>query len=111
MFSSGYESSVSGAVASLPAEAAHAVSESPAAGLQVAGQLGQAGQGLAQTVKDSFMNGMSNSLITGAIVLGVAVSLILWLAPRRPRVNATAEEVVEADIDAELEELLALESR
>ncbi|MGH9288483.1 MAG: MFS transporter [Acidimicrobiales bacterium] len=107
MFSSGYSDAVAGSTGGLPADAAHAVSESPAAGLQVAGQLGQAGDGLTAAVRTALIDGMSGALTIGAVVLAAAAAVILWRAPRR------ADEAVTVDdpdpLIAELERSLLMD--
>lgn len=102
MYSTGYRDSVDGAVALLPADAGHAVSESAAAGLQVAHQIGgDAGDQLAGVVRVAFMDGLSSALTVGAVVLVAAAAMIFFIAPRR-QAPATAEAIAdEADAAAD----------
>lgn len=67
----------------LPAQAAAAVDESPAAGLHVAGQMGGAqGQQLALAVQHAFIHGLSSSLV---VVCGILVVAALGAGLRAPR--------------------------
>jgi predicted MFS family arabinose efflux permease len=98
MYSSGYQSSVDTAVAQLPAGAGHAVSESAAAGLQVAHQIGgDAGAQLAGAVRVAFMDGLGSALTIGAVVLVAAAALIFAIAPRRAAVATAAADADERD--------------
>jgi len=93
MYSSAYADSVDDSLANLPAEGAHAVSESAAAGLEVAGQVGgEAGAQLAHAIRVAFMDGLSTSLVVGAAVVVVGAILVAWLAPRRRDEVIGAEE-------------------
>jgi EmrB/QacA subfamily drug resistance transporter len=99
MYATGYEDSVGDATGALPAEAAHAVSESAAAGLQVASAVpGEAGSRLAHAVQTAFMDGMSTSLVIGAIVVITAAAIITWIGPRRSA-TATADETADEAAD------------
>jgi hypothetical protein len=98
MYSSGYQSSVDTAAAQLPAGAGHAVSESAAAGLQVAHQIGgDAGAQLAGAVRVAFMDGLGSALTIGAVVLVAAAALIFAIAPRRAAVATAAADADERD--------------
>ncbi len=93
VYGSGYEDSIDGALTGQPAEAARAVSESAAAGLHVAGQLGgTAGAQLDHVVRVAFMDGLTTSLTVGAAVLAATVAVLLWLAPHRTQPTAQAAE-------------------
>ena len=98
MFSTGYRDAVGSATTALPPAAAHAVSESAAAGLQVAAQVpGQAGTMLAHTVRAAFMDGMSTSLTIGAVVVIAAACVVAVVAPRRTAfVELALDEACEA---------------
>lgn len=103
MYSSGYQDSVDGAVAQLPAEAGHAVSESAAAGLQIADQIGgDAGNQLAGAVRIAFMDGLSSALTIGALVLVAAAVAIFAIAPRRSAGETADAEVVDMDATGDL---------
>jgi EmrB/QacA subfamily drug resistance transporter len=105
MYSTGYEDSVGAATTALSPEAAHAVSESAAAGLQVASQVpGEAGVQLAHAVQVAFMDGFGTALTVGAIVLVAAAAVIAWIAPRRSAANA------EVDVDAVAPELAVVDA-
>ena len=84
MYATGYHDSIDGATAALPADAAHAVSESAAAGLQVASQVrAKPAAELAHSVQVAFMDGLSTSLTIGALVVIAAAAIIAWIGPRR----------------------------
>jgi MFS family permease len=100
MYSTGYHDSVRAATTGLPPEAAHAVTESAAAGLQVAAQVpGDAGVQLAHAVQVAFMDGFGTALTIGAIVLVAAAAVIAGIAPRRSTVSD------EVDVDDAAPEL------
>jgi EmrB/QacA subfamily drug resistance transporter len=93
VYAQGYEGSIDSALAGQPAEATRAVSESAAAGLQVAGQLGgTAGTELTHVVRIAFMDGLTTSLTVGAAVLAATAAILFWLAPRRTEPTAPATE-------------------
>lgn len=105
MYSTAYRDSVHGATTALPAEAGHAVSESAAAGLQVAGQIGgTAGEQLTQAVRVAFMDGLSSALTVGAVLLLAVAGVIFWIAPRRAQGPTLEEEL------AELEEFVLVDA-
>jgi len=85
LFTSGYSDAVAPATRELPAGAAGAVEDSAAAGLQVAAspKLGEAGAALEQQVRDSFMTGMHDAFLVGAIVLLAGIAYVLLRAPAR----------------------------
>jgi len=98
MFSTGYHDAIGGATAGLPADAAHAVTESAAAGLQVAARVpGDAGTQLAHTVHTAFMDGMSSSLTIGAIVVIAAAAIVACIGPRRA--SAAVASVATDDVN------------
>lgn len=68
----------------LPAEAQEAITESPAGGLHVVGELGgaQAAQ-LAAAIQDAFMEGLSASLVIVCVILLVAAVGAFLRAPKR----------------------------
>lgn len=70
-------------VAHLPAEAAQAVKESPAAGLAVAGHLGPQGTALADAVRLAFMDGFGAALLAVSVILAVAAIGTSIVAPGR----------------------------
>jgi MFS family permease len=86
LFSSGYRHALPAVVGRLPAAAAVAVRDSPAAGLHVAGRIGAPGPALAADVKAAFMSGMSAALGTVAIVVACAIGFLLMVR-RRPDVR------------------------
>lgn len=93
VYGRGYEHSVDSALANQPTDAAQAVSESAAAGLQIAGQVGgTAGAELTQVVRVAFMDGLASSLTVGAAVLAATAVVLAWLAPRRTDPTAQATE-------------------
>jgi len=93
MYGQGYEDSIDSALAGQPADATRAVSESAAAGLQIAGQVGgTAGAELTHAVRVAFMDGLASSLTVGAAVLAATAIVLLWLAPRRTEPTAQATE-------------------
>lgn len=60
------------------------MSESAAAGLQVADRIGgDAGAQLAGAVRVAFMDGLASALTIGAVVLVAAAAMIFLIAPRR----------------------------
>lgn len=97
MYARGYESSIDSALTGQPADATRAVSESAAAGLQIAGQLGgTTGAELTHVVRVAFMDGLTTSLTVGAAVLAATAAVLLWLAPRR---TEPATQVTDAATD------------
>jgi hypothetical protein len=66
----------------LPAPAAEAVRQSPAAGLHVASHLGPSGQPLAVAVRHAFLHGLSASLIAVSVILAIAAIGAFIRAPR-----------------------------
>jgi EmrB/QacA subfamily drug resistance transporter len=66
----------------LPAATAHAVQQSPAAGLEAAAHAGPAGPALAAGVESAFLSGLSAALITVSIILAVAAIGAFFRAPR-----------------------------
>ncbi|HZO06509.1 MAG TPA: MFS transporter [Solirubrobacterales bacterium] len=83
LFTSGYSDAVAPATTQLPAGAAAAVEDSAAGGLHVAAspKLGEAGAVLEQQVRESFMTGMHDAFLVGAIVLLVGIAYVLLRAP------------------------------
>ncbi|BDH56664.1 hypothetical protein MTP03_16030 [Tsukamurella sp. PLM1] len=67
----------------LPAEAAKAVTDSAAAGLEVAARMGPSGAELTHSVRTAFMSGLSAALI--AVVIPIALTAVgaLLRAPRK----------------------------
>jgi EmrB/QacA subfamily drug resistance transporter len=83
MYAQGYENSIDDALTNQPAATGNAVSESVAAGLHIAGEVGgTAGAELTHVVRVAFMDGLATSLTAGAAVLAATMVVLLWLAPR-----------------------------
>jgi EmrB/QacA subfamily drug resistance transporter len=98
IYGTAYTSSVKDSLTALPPKAAHAASESAAAGLRAAGQIGgHAGGQLAHAVRAAFIDGLSTSLIVGTVVLAIGGALVLWLAPRRADQPVAADELPTID--------------
>jgi MFS family permease len=83
LFNATYSSAVSDSTALLPEEAAHAVAESPGAGLAAATRLGVDGGALEEAVRDAFSSGLGRAMSAGAIIALLAAAFTLWRAPRR----------------------------
>jgi Na+/melibiose symporter-like transporter len=95
-----YRDGVAPAADALPAEAGEAVRDGIGGALAVAGQLGDAGPGLADAARASFVDAWSTSMWTG---LGVTVVALAWvvLRGRAPQeAPAKAPELVLAAADA-----------
>lgn len=82
IYGSHYRSSLPDSTGRLPAEASEAVRDSAAAGLQVAGKLGD--PGLADGVRSAFMDGLSASLVAVCLVVLAAAIGCLLRAPKEP---------------------------
>lgn len=82
VFSSRYASSLPD-LSQIPADAANAVRDSAAAGLEVADRMGPSGAALASTVRAAFMDGLSAALI--AVVIPIVATAVgaLFRAPRK----------------------------
>ena len=93
MFTSGYRSALSGKLAGLPADVAAQAKESPGLGLQAAGRLGAAGDGLGNAIRSSFTSGMRLSMIVGASVMLAAAAFLSLRGPSRAQ--ETAEDIVD----------------
>jgi EmrB/QacA subfamily drug resistance transporter len=94
LFNQGYRTGVADVVAAAPEQVAHAVQESPAAGLAIAGQMGSAGAPLASAVHDAFASGLSQAMVAAAVISVLGAAFVLWRSPRRPaEVEAEAEAV------------------
>lgn len=100
LFNRGYRDAISTTVDDLPAAVAEVVERSPAAGLDIASQLGPDGTTLGDGVRDAFIDGMTASLVGGVVIALVGIAFIVWRGPRR---NETA--MAEADIDVDPAEL------
>ena len=82
VLSTGFGSSVSGALGQLPPQAAGLAHDSVGGALQVAQQLGgPAGQALARSADQAFLHGMTLAALTGAGVALAAALLVLVLLP------------------------------
>lgn len=81
--SSGYRDRIADTAATLPPEAAEVAREAPAGAMAVAGELGAAGQGLADAAREAFMSGQRTAVLLGAAAL-FGGALYTWLrAPAR----------------------------
>ena len=78
MLSSRYTDNISDAVAGLPQEAAAFASASLGGALEVAAQVGEAGQALAYAAKQAFMDGMSAAMIVGSVIASIAAALFVF---------------------------------
>lgn len=81
-FNRGYRDAVTDSTAGLPAQAAHAVRESAGAGFSVAGELGEAGANLADSVRSAFSTGLGDAMTVGAVILFLAAGAVAWITPR-----------------------------
>ena len=85
-----YRSGVAEPTASLPPEAAeHATSSLPGA-MQVAETLGAQGAGLVTAAQAAFMDGLTLSMVVGAIVLALGAAFVALRAPGRAESRANA---------------------
>jgi EmrB/QacA subfamily drug resistance transporter len=103
LFNQGYRDGIAATVDKLPPQVAHAVGESPAAGLAVAGRMGDAGAVLSATVKDAFANGLHSAMIAGAVIAVLGALLIVWRSPRRPEDVDAEAQALELEMELELE--------
>ncbi len=108
-FNTGYGEHVAtslAAVPGVPADIAHAITQSPGVGIDVARRIGGVqGQALAGWVRDSFAAGLSRAMWLGAVVAVIGLVFVLWRAPRRTEDVLDQDEASTADLDAELAEL------
>ncbi|MEV0358109.1 MFS transporter [Nocardia sp. NPDC050697] len=84
VYAQGYRSALP-PLTELPADLVHTVESSAPAGLHVAATLGPQGGPLATAVTDAFIEGLSHSLLTIAVVVAVAAIGTAIAAPRRER--------------------------
>ena len=109
LLAAGYHSSMdsSAAVHALPTQAASVAHDSLGGAVQVAGQLGTAGQSLVADAPHAFVNAMSSTVLVAAAVavVGALVALI-WLPARAEAPAETVDDVDAVDapavLDAEL---------
>lgn len=82
-FTAGYRSRIAPGLQHLPASAATAARQAPAAALQVAGRLGPNGLALVHNTKTAFLSGQREALLigAGALVVGVAFLMLRGSAP------------------------------
>jgi EmrB/QacA subfamily drug resistance transporter len=96
LLAAAYHSSMdtSAAVQALPAPAAAAAHDSLGGAVQVAGQLGAAGQPLLADATRAFVDAMSSTVLIGAVVaaLGALVALV-WLPSRAPAIEVDESEL------------------
>jgi len=111
LLSAGYSSSVSGAVAGLPSEAATVVKEGIGGAMAVSAQMGPQGAPVMQAAREAFVDGWALSMwiATGLAVLA-AISAAVLTPSRAVEFAARdaardAAELDAADLDHELDEL------
>ena len=107
LLAAGYHSSMSNsaAAASLPPAQAAVAHDSLGGAVQVAGQIGSAGQSLVADASHAFVNAMSSTVLVGAgVALIGAIIALVWLPSRALAPAAEPEEVVDAEavLDADL---------
>jgi hypothetical protein len=107
LLAAGYHSSMSSsaAVAGLPADQAAVAHDSLGGAVQVAGQLGSAGQSLLADATHAFVDAMSSTVLVGAgVALIGAIIALVWLPSRALAPVEEPEEVVDAQpvLDADL---------
>ncbi|MCZ7528453.1 MAG: MFS transporter [Acidimicrobiia bacterium] len=89
-------------LAGLPDAAASAAESSLAGALRVASAAGPAGADLAATARSAFVDGMSLAFLAGAVVIGVAATLVIRLLPREVEaVEHGAVPAVPAPVEAD----------
>lgn len=76
-FTAGYRNHIAANLGPLPAPAAVAAKQAPAAALQVAGRLGPNGPALVHNARTAFMSGQRDALLIGAVTLIVGVAFLL----------------------------------
>ena len=105
LVTSSYASSLDGSIAALP-EAQRAIAESGLTGaLAVAGQMGEAGAGIAEAAKEAFVQGLGVAAMVGAGMVAAAALAAARLLPRhQPHPEAhlagAAGDVVEDAVPA-----------
>jgi predicted MFS family arabinose efflux permease len=94
-----YRDGVSTVASTLPAEAGDAVRDGIGPALAVAGQLGDAGTGLADAARSSFVDAWTTSMWAGLAVTAVALAWVVFRgrSPRRTEAGAIDVEVLEDD--------------
>lgn len=83
IYGSAYRDALPAAPDGMPGEIAHAIQESAAAGMEVARQLGTAGDPLAEAVRGAFVDGLSASLTVISAIIAVTAAVVLVRAPHR----------------------------
>ncbi len=84
---------------------AHAVAESPGAGLAVASELGVDGRSLADSVQNAFSSGLGRAMTVGAVLALLTAVFTLWRGPRRS--SALAGDAYDSNESAAFEAALA----
>jgi fucose permease len=82
VYASHYREALPEAPAGFPLEAAQAIRESAAAGLEVARHAGEMGETIAGAVRNAFMGGLTASLLVVAVVMVAAAVVVAVRAPR-----------------------------
>jgi EmrB/QacA subfamily drug resistance transporter len=112
-FTASYRNHISSHVTSLPAGAAAAARQAPAAALQVAGRLGAGGTGLVREARVAFMSGQRQALLIGAAALVAGVAFVLLRGPasavKTAGMDPAVEFEVESGVDAEFTTAIARE--
>ncbi len=98
VLSAGYSSSVAGATAGLPAEAAHAVEEGIGGAAVVTQQMGSAGQPLWDAAQSAFVDGWTSAMwLSAGLAVAAGVFAFIWTPARSANpLGATATESLSA---------------
>jgi len=99
-FTAGYRSHIAGALHQLPAQAAGAARQAPAAALEIAGQLGPHGHALVHQTRTAFMSGQREALVIGAVALLIGVGFLLLRGGAPVVVEATDWQQLDLELEA-----------